>query len=796
MLSRLRHPLRAFAMGLSAFAIGWGTTSAEGLAAAVCGAIAGVIVGEILGRSKLRLLVVAAASALGVLLAFGLASLALTGEAIPEMLGAPMAVRGAAVVRYGVLAFAIVASLRTLLVRRPSALALELALIAASVAAAFAAHRDGVIARPLWLSDWAWQAGIDPSQVLLAVGGGAVVILAVLLLAERRDGLSVSSVVALLAIALLAVLTLNVTGLPTPVADNDLGLTNRPSDQEAHHTPQGMDGGRGQQPQNDGGRQSQDGGMGQDGGQRPDAGDGGGQRPDQPDGGLDGGAGQGMDGGFPPPIPFDGGMIQPQISDGGGGAGGRPQSEQLDQQDGPSNSPAPMAVVLFEEDYSPPSQAYYFRQTAWSQFNGPRLVQTTRPDVDLDTNNEFPPYPTAVRDPPPALGRTRVKAKVALLVEHTHPFGLETPLSFSPASNPNPQRFLRAYRFEALSQVIDYRQLLGKKAGDARWTPEVLAYYTEAPEDPRYRELAERILARLPPQYKDDPFAKALAIKAWLDHELTYSTRHRHAGVDDPTADFLFGDKTGYCVHFAHSAVFLWRSVGIPARIGTGYMSAEDNRRGGSALLIRGGDAHAWPELALQGLGWVVLDISAERNLDQMGSSTDEDLQRLLGEMAREDPPDPMQPPEKKDKPYEHWGRDIGLGFLAVLLAGLLVLYGIKLWRFVAPAFAGAQRLPIVAYRAALDALAHAGLVREHGETRERFAERVRAVAPSFATLTSMHLSARFRRPDIPLEYRPELAKDTWRLGLRQVRREIPKGTKRWRRWLGFLHPASFLESR
>lgn len=794
MLSRLRHPLRAFAMGLSAFAIGWGTTSAEGLAAAVCGAIAGVVVGEILGRSKLRLVIVAGASLLGVLLAFGLASLALTSEAIPEMLGAPVAVRGAAIVRFGVLAFAIVASLRTLLVRRPSALALELGLIAASVAAAFAAHRDGVIARPLWLSDWAWQAGIDPSQVLLAVGGGAVVILAVLLLAERRDGLSVSSVVALLAIALLAVLMLNVTGLPTPVADNDLGLTNRPSDQEAHHTPQGMDGGRGQD-QNDGGRQSQDGGMGQDGGQRPDAGDGGGQRPDQPDGGMDGGAGQGMDGGFPPPIPFDGGMIQPQISD-GGGAGGRPQSEQLDQQDGPSNSPAPMAVVLFEEDYSPPSQAYYFRQTAWSQFNGPRLVQTTRTDVDLDTNNEFPPYPTPVRDPPPALGRTRVKAKVALLVEHTHPFGLETPLSFSPASNPNPQRFLRAYRFEALSQVIDYRQLLGKKAGDVRWTPEVLSYYTQPPEDPRYRELAERILTKLPQQYKDDPFAKALAIKAWLDHELTYSTRHRHAGVEDPTADFLFGDKTGYCVHFAHAAVFLWRSVGIPARIGTGYMSAEDNRRGGSALLIRGGDAHAWPELALQGLGWVVLDISAERNLDQLGSSTDEDLQRLLGEMAREDPPDPMQPPEKKDKPYEHWGRDISLGFLAVLLAGLLVMYGIKLWRFAAPAFVGAKRLPIVAYRAALDALGHAGLVREHGETREKFAERVKAVSPSFATLTAMHLSARFRRPDIPLEYRPELAKDTWRLGLREVRREVPRATKRWRRWLGFLHPASFLESR
>lgn len=787
MLSRLRHPLRAFAMGLSAFALGWGTTSAEGIAAAVCGAIAGVIIGEVLGRSKLRFTLVAVVATLGVLVAWWIAALALTSEWLPGLVGAPIAVRAAAVVRYGVLAFAVVTTLRTLLVRRPAALALELALIAAAVAAAFAAHRDGVIARPLWLSDWAWQAGIDPASVLLGVGGAAVVILAVLLLAERRDGLSISSVVALCAIALLAILTLNVTGLPTPVAENDLGLTNQPSDQQPHQTPQGMDGGRGQEPRNDGGGQG-------DGGGRPDQRDGGGARPEDRDGGT---GGSGLDGGFPQPMPLDGGnMPPPQISDGGGGSGGRPQSEQLDQQDGPSNSPAPMAVVLFEDDYSPPSQAYYFRQTAWSQFNSPRLVQTTRTDVDLDTNQEFPPYPTAVRDPPPALGRTRVKAKVGLLVEHTHPFGLETPISFSPASNPNPQRFLRAYRFEALSQTIDYRQLLGKKAGDRRWSPDVLAYYLQAPEDPRYKELAERILQRLPEQYKNDPFAKALAIKAWLDHELIYSTRHRHAGVADPTADFLFGDKTGYCVHFAHSAVFLWRTMGIPARIGTGYMSAEDNRRGGSALLIRGGDAHAWPELYLDGVGWIVLDISAERNLDPLGAPTDDDLQRLLGDMAREDPPDPMQPPQKREKPYEHWGRDISLGFLGLLLSVLLVLYGVKLWRWAAPSFAGSRRLPIVAYRAALDALSNAGLAREHGETRERFAERVAKVAPSFAALTQLHLAARFRRADIPPEYRPELAKDTWRLGLREVRREIPRATRFWRRLLGLLHPVSFLESR
>ena len=40
-----------------------------------------------------------------------------------------------------------------------------------------------------------------------------------------------------------------------------------------------------------------------------------------------------------------------------------------------------MAVVLLDDDYSPPSGAYYFRQEVWSQFNGTRLISTRRADV-------------------------------------------------------------------------------------------------------------------------------------------------------------------------------------------------------------------------------------------------------------------------------------------------------------------------------------------------------------------------------------------------------------------------------
>jgi hypothetical protein len=101
-----------------------------------------------------------------------------------------------------------------------------------------------------------------------------------------------------------------------------------------------------------------------------------------------------------------------------------------------------------------------------------------------------------------------------------------------------------------------------------------------------------------------------------------------------------------------------------------------------------------------------------------------------------------------------------------------------------------------VGYRKALDLMAEAGLVREYGEPRERFAARVAAVAPTFAKLTSMHLSARLGDPSNFGPGAEALSRKHWRDGLRSLRRELRAGTRRWRRVLGLLHPASWLDAR
>ncbi|MFZ4480207.1 MAG: transglutaminase-like domain-containing protein, partial [Rhodoferax sp.] len=65
-----------------------------------------------------------------------------------------------------------------------------------------------------------------------------------------------------------------------------------------------------------------------------------------------------------------------------------------------------------------------------------------------------------------------------------------------------------------------------------------------------------------------------------------------------------------FCEHIASSFVILMRSLGIPARIVTGYQGGESNAIGGF-LLVRQSDAHAWAEVWFAGRGWVRVDPTA-----------------------------------------------------------------------------------------------------------------------------------------------------------------------------------------
>jgi transglutaminase-like putative cysteine protease len=451
----------------------------------------------------------------------------------------------------------------------------------------------------------------------------------------------------------------------------------------------------------------------------------------------------------------------------------------------------PVAVVVFGDDYSPPTGIYYFRLTAFSQFTGHRLVATTRPDADRDLVRLFPSAPTTVAPDWNGPERTPLDLTIALMADHTRPFALDYPARLRPLENPDPMRFRRAYEVtsDVLAGPLD--KLLGRKAGSPAWSKELWAYYTETPSDPRYQKLADEIVGTLPERYRRDPFAEALAIKLWLDQNGIYSRRSSHAGADDPAGDFLFGDRIGYCVHFAHAAAYLMRARGLPTRVAAGYAAPESARGQGSTLLLRGGDAHAWPELYLAGVGWVTVDPTPARSLDQGPPPPDPGLTRMLGEMVKKGAR-PAPPPDELQRAARHALASLRAALRAsvpFLLTALLLLYAIKAWRRHVPAFAAAAVLPRVAYRASLDRLGEVGLMRRFGETREAFARRAREVAPSLDPLTVVHTGA-------ALGGRVGPPPDEVAALCERVRAELRTAVPLKRRLLGLVNPLSWIWTR
>ncbi|MCK5665168.1 MAG: DUF3488 domain-containing transglutaminase family protein, partial [Thiotrichaceae bacterium] len=96
-------------------------------------------------------------------------------------------------------------------------------------------------------------------------------------------------------------------------------------------------------------------------------------------------------------------------------------------------------------------------------------------------------------------------------------------------------------------------------------------------------------------------------IKKALDNYINndfYYTKQPGVMIDNPSDQFLFDKKRGFCEHYASSFVLLMRAADIPARVVTGYQGIERNEVG-NYYIVRQSNAHAWAEVWLQKEGWL-----------------------------------------------------------------------------------------------------------------------------------------------------------------------------------------------
>jgi protocatechuate 3,4-dioxygenase beta subunit len=107
----------------------------------------------------------------------------------------------------------------------------------------------------------------------------------------------------------------------------------------------------------------------------------------------------------------------------------------------------------------------------------------------------------------------------------------------------------------------------------------------------------------------NSPYEQLKAIERYLKDNYEYDKNYTSAPSDvDPIDWFLFTEMRGVCSHFNSAFVLLARSIGIPARVVSGFVLDPEAPR----QLVMPNNAHMWVEAPFEGLGWITFDATPE----------------------------------------------------------------------------------------------------------------------------------------------------------------------------------------
>ena len=165
----------------------------------------------------------------------------------------------------------------------------------------------------------------------------------------------------------------------------------------------------------------------------------------------------------------------------------------------------------------------------------------------------------------------------------------------------------------------------------------------------RVKSLAHNIAGR-----EATPYDRALAIERWLRDNIAYDENLAAPPPGVEASDYiLFDTRRAYCNYYATAMVMMLRSLGVPARMATGYAQGEMLPEASSAqsarYRVKVEDAHAWVEVFFPLYGWVEFEPTAgqpplnraENYASQMG-----DAQAPLAPTPTPLPPTPEPTPQ------------------------------------------------------------------------------------------------------------------------------------------------------
>jgi transglutaminase-like putative cysteine protease len=148
--------------------------------------------------------------------------------------------------------------------------------------------------------------------------------------------------------------------------------------------------------------------------------------------------------------------------------------------------------------------------------------------------------------------------------------------------------------------------------------PRQFARQLELPSDfsRPVRELARTITADA-----RSPYERALALLSFFrSGDFTYTLDTNLGDSPDAIGEFVLNQREGFCEQFAASYAAMARAVGLPSRVAVGYQPGTLGPDGLWHVTNR--NAHAWPEVWIEGAGWLPFEPTPPFNEPTNGLGT------------------------------------------------------------------------------------------------------------------------------------------------------------------------------
>lgn len=198
--------------------------------------------------------------------------------------------------------------------------------------------------------------------------------------------------------------------------------------------------------------------------------------------------------------------------------------------------------------------------------------------------------------------------------------------------------------------------------------PAYIIRYARLPDD-----LPDRIadLAREVTDQAQTPYDQALALERFLrQYDYSLDVVLPPDGVD-PVDFFLFDLQQGYCDYYASAMVVMARTLGLPARVATGFLAQPPDEEG--VQIVRQINAHSWAEIYFGPYGWVEFEPTAAfiTTQDPLYADTS-----FYADQYRDSPTEMQSVPIPERSPQRQWPWPM----ILMLAAGMVAIGSFLVW--------------------------------------------------------------------------------------------------------------------